>query len=71
MARARWCVDGKVWTTSGVAAGIDGVVAWIAEVFGEEAAERVCHGMEHERRRDPDGDPFCEVNGCEDVLPQK
>lgn len=69
VANARWVVDGKLWTTSGVSAGIDGVVAWIARVFGDTVADQVCLGMEYVRRMDSADDPFAGINGVEDVLP--
>lgn len=57
--RARWVRDGRVWSSSGVSAGIDVVFAWIGEVFGEEVAD----GIEYERKRDSGLDPFAEVYG--------
>ncbi|KAI4149146.1 MAG: hypothetical protein LQ340_004776 [Diploschistes diacapsis] len=63
----RWVRDagegGKVWTTSGVTAGIDGMYAWIAEVFGEENAEQVANLAEYVRNKDPDFEPFAKVFG--------
>lgn len=32
--RARWVVDGNVWSSSGVSAGIDVTLAWIGETMG-------------------------------------
>ncbi|KAH5073249.1 hypothetical protein HBI73_186180 [Parastagonospora nodorum] len=31
--KARWVVDGNIWTSSGISAGIDLAFAWIADVF--------------------------------------
>jgi transcriptional regulator GlxA family with amidase domain len=42
---ARWVQDGKVWTFSGVSAGIDMMLAWIEERFGEEVAREIAEGM--------------------------
>lgn len=67
--RARWVVDGNVWTSSGVSAGIDATLAWIGAVFGEEYAETLAVGIEHERVADPSHDPFAEYWGVEDVPP--
>ena len=69
IARARWVVDGNIWTCSGVSAGTDGMVAFIAHQYGEQAAEKVCQVMEYTRIKDSSNDPFAEVNGCQDVLP--
>jgi len=38
VAKARWVVDGNVWTSSGISAGMDLAFAWMAEVWGEEVA---------------------------------
>jgi transcriptional regulator GlxA family with amidase domain len=56
--KARWVVDGNVWTSSGVSAGLDVTFAWVAEVFGEERAGEVARIMEYERKIDADDDPF-------------
>ena len=32
----RWVVDGNVWTSSGVSAGIDAMVAFLACFYGED-----------------------------------
>ncbi|KAL2757515.1 hypothetical protein ACRALDRAFT_2099926 [Sodiomyces alcalophilus JCM 7366] len=69
IARARWVVDGNVWTSSGVSAGIDATLAWVGAVFGEEYAETLAIGIEHERVTDPSSDPFAEYWGAEDVPP--
>ena len=62
-------VDGNIWTTSGVSAGTDGMLAWIAEVYGEGYAEKIVNGMEFFRHPDSSNDPFAEINGCQDVPP--
>lgn len=38
---ARWAVDGNIWSSSGVSAGIDVTLAWISCHYGEEVATRV------------------------------
>ncbi|KAI0722582.1 class I glutamine amidotransferase-like protein [Earliella scabrosa] len=60
---ARWVVDGNCWTSSGVSAGIDATLAWIASVYGEEMARQVAIWMEYERNADPSHDPFAEIWG--------
>lgn len=69
VAKARWVESGRVWTTSGVSAGIDGMVALMAKLYGDDSAETLCNIIEHERIRDSGNDPFAEKNGCKDVLP--
>lgn len=58
--KARWVVDGKVWTSSGVAAGMDMVYAWVASVWGEDVANELADSSEYERNRDAGGDRFAE-----------
>ncbi|KAF5856233.1 hypothetical protein ETB97_007686 [Aspergillus alliaceus] len=60
---ARWVVDGNIWTSSGVSAGIDVTLAWVEEVFGVKVAEEIAQGMEYEWHRDPTHDPFAERDG--------
>jgi putative intracellular protease/amidase len=56
--RARWVVDGKYWTSSGVSAGMDMALALIAHVNGTETAQRVATYAEYRWNVDPDDDPF-------------
>ncbi|MEX0330813.1 MAG: DJ-1/PfpI family protein [Puniceicoccaceae bacterium] len=42
----RFVRDGNIWTSAGVSAGMDLVLAFIKEVLGEEAAEEVQFGTE-------------------------
>lgn len=61
--RARWVVDGNVWSSSGVSAGIDVTLAWIGEVYGSEVARDISDSMEYTRHEDPSHDPFAELHG--------
>jgi transcriptional regulator GlxA family with amidase domain len=63
VAHARWVVDGKCWTSAGVSAGIDVVLAWMEKVYGREKAEEVAGVMEYERHEDSKWDPFAVSNG--------
>lgn len=56
--KARWCVDGKFYTSSGVSAGIDMALGFVADRFGRERAEAVAHSMEYVWNSNPDDDPF-------------
>ncbi|KAI5238645.1 hypothetical protein E4T43_07245 [Aureobasidium subglaciale] len=69
IAKARWVVSENIWTTSGVTAGIDGMLALIASVWGDDTADGVEATMEHNRAREAGEDPWAEKYGCEDVLP--
>lgn len=64
VAKARWVVDGNVWTSSGISAGMDLAFAWIAEVFGEETASEVADRSEYERNGDAGDDRFAERWGA-------
>ena len=56
--QARWVVDGKYWTSSGVSAGMDMALALIAHLNGAETANRVATYSEYRWNSDPDDDPF-------------
>lgn len=62
---ARWTVDGNVWTSSGVAAGIDAIFAFVETVYGGEAAENIVKLIEYDRHLDPAWDPWAKVHGVE------
>lgn len=62
--KARWVVDGNIWTSSGISAGIDLIYAWLAEVYGEEKANLIADSSEYERRTEADEDPFAERWGA-------
>ncbi|KAI1973677.1 hypothetical protein LOZ53_005569 [Ophidiomyces ophidiicola] len=55
---ARWVVDGNVWTSSGVSAGIDATLAFIDSVYGTIIGKQVADWMEYERTTDWQNDPF-------------
>lgn len=60
---ARWVVDGNIWTSSGVSAGIDVIFAFMAEMYGEEVAERISDILEYERHEDANWDPYADKFG--------
>ena len=60
---ARWVVDGNVWTSGGVSAGLDVILAWIAHVFGESEAREVANIEEYEWRNDANFDVFAFIWG--------
>ncbi|KAH7377636.1 DJ-1/PfpI family protein-like protein [Pyrenochaeta sp. MPI-SDFR-AT-0127] len=64
VAKARWVVDGNLWTSSGISAGIDLTFAWLAEVFGEEEAQSVADRSEYERNVDKGNDRYAERWGA-------
>ncbi|KAI3327047.1 class I glutamine amidotransferase-like protein [Xylariaceae sp. AK1471] len=56
--QARWVVDGNIWTSSGVTAGMDLIYAFIADQYGEETAKRLADIAEYVRNTDSSVDPF-------------
>ncbi|KAF7309118.1 DJ-1 protein-PfpI domain-containing protein [Mycena kentingensis (nom. inval.)] len=46
VAKARWVVDGNVWTSSGVAAGGDMALAFLAHISSPEIARAIRGGIE-------------------------
>lgn len=55
---ARWVVDGKFYTSSGVSAGIDMALGFAADRFGVEKAKDVAHSIEYVWNSDKDNDLF-------------
>lgn len=68
--RARWVNDGNVWTTSGVSAGADGTLAFMSSLLPEKLVTECVNMMEWRRAYSPDDDPFADVEGTTDILPQ-
>jgi transcriptional regulator GlxA family with amidase domain len=60
---ARWVEDGKFWTSSGVAAGIDMALAVVSRLAGQQTADLLATATEYEWHRDADWDPFARVHG--------
>ncbi|KAL2116644.1 hypothetical protein VTJ04DRAFT_8812 [Mycothermus thermophilus] len=65
---ARWVEDGKVWSSSGVTAGLDLTFEFIRKKYdnGSEIAEAIAGNMEHERVRDWRYDPWARRFGVPD-----
>ncbi|KAJ7582155.1 class I glutamine amidotransferase-like protein [Mycena floridula] len=61
VAHARWVVDGNIWSSSGIAAGIDAMLAFVETFYGAEIVEEITNGLEYERHRDPSWDPFADM----------
>jgi len=56
--KARWTKDDRYYTSSGVSAGIDMTLGFVADRHGIETAERIAKGIEYLWNRDADDDPF-------------
>jgi putative intracellular protease/amidase len=59
---ARWTEDGKIWTSSGVAAGMDMTYAFLKMMYGTEQLDAVMNGIEYAPHQDPHWDPFSIVH---------
>ncbi|KAL8292428.1 hypothetical protein RQP46_001040 [Phenoliferia psychrophenolica] len=60
--QARWVVDGNTWTSSGVAAGSDMALAFIAHLTDDHTADLISGVMEIRRAKDSTDDPFAKVH---------
>jgi transcriptional regulator GlxA family with amidase domain len=47
--KARWVVDGNIWTSAGISAGIDVTLAFIEDTYGREVVDSVTNALEYER----------------------
>lgn len=56
--RARWVADGKFYTSSGVSAGMDMSLGFIAETIGLDKAIEAATGIEYIWNTDRNHDPF-------------
>ncbi|WYZ37262.1 hypothetical protein EsH8_II_000768 [Colletotrichum jinshuiense] len=61
---ARYVSDGNVWSSSGVTSGLDLIIAFIKDVYGEALATKVSNVMEYVPNA-ADWDPFAEINNVE------
>ncbi|MFA6962113.1 MAG: DJ-1/PfpI family protein [Opitutaceae bacterium] len=55
---ARWVRDGRIYTSSGVSAGMDMTLGLIAEEFGRDLSLRVARRAEYLWNEDAGADPF-------------
>ena len=56
--KARWTVDGKYYTSSGVSAGIDMALGFLADRYGVEFARKVASEIEYNWNEDKDNETF-------------
>jgi putative intracellular protease/amidase len=55
---ARWIIDGKYVTSSGVSAGTDMALGLVERLYGRALAERMARGAEYSWNDEPTNDPF-------------
>ncbi|MFT8556202.1 DJ-1/PfpI family protein [Liquorilactobacillus hordei] len=56
--KARWVVDDHLYSSSGVSAGIDMSLAFLANIVAGDVADSVAKHIEYNRVKDKDNDPF-------------
>jgi transcriptional regulator GlxA family with amidase domain len=64
VAKARWVDAGKIWSSSGVSAGIDMTLAWVSSMYSPEIAKNVSINLEYQMwDKGAEYDPFAEIYG--------
>ncbi|WP_164659621.1 DJ-1/PfpI family protein [Tropicibacter sp. Alg240-R139] len=61
--KARWVQDGKIFTSSGVSAGMDMALGAIEFMHGRDRALEVAKWCEYTWHEDREHDPFAQVHG--------
>lgn len=56
--KARWAVDGNIYTSSGVSAGMDMVLGFVGDLHGNERAREIARYIEYCWNEHMDDDPF-------------
>lgn len=59
---ARWVVDGKYVTASGVSAGTDMALGLVEKLYDRRVAEKIAYEAEYQWNDDPTRDPFARVD---------
>ncbi|MAE07606.1 MAG: dimethyladenosine transferase [Bacteroidetes bacterium] len=57
--KARWTIDDKFYTSSGISAGMDMTLGFIRDIHGLEFAKNVAIQIEYNWQEDKDIDNFC------------
>lgn len=57
-ASARWTVDGKFYTSSGVSAGMDMALGFLKDRFGKDVADEIANAIEYIWNSEKENDPF-------------
>ncbi|MDR2007158.1 MAG: DJ-1/PfpI family protein [Acidaminococcales bacterium] len=56
--RARWTVDGRIYTASGISAGMDMTLGFIEQMHGENMVRELAGRIEYIWNADKENDPF-------------
>lgn len=57
--KARWVIDGKYYTSSGISAGMDMALAFVQDRAGETVARQIATRIEYRWQQDSQQDEFC------------
>jgi putative intracellular protease/amidase len=57
---ARWVVDDKYYTSSGVSAGMDMTLGLLNDLHGNDFAKNAAFQIEYHWQEDKENDPFCD-----------
>ncbi len=60
---ARWVKEGKFYTSSGVSAGMDMALGFIADYYGNDLAQDIANHTEYHWQKDPSVDNFARIHG--------
>ncbi|MCI1824107.1 MAG: DJ-1/PfpI family protein [Megasphaera sp.] len=60
--KARWVVDGKFYTSSGISAGIDMTLGFICDRYGRNKAVEIAQSIEYNWQENKNCDPFAVGN---------
>jgi putative intracellular protease/amidase len=59
--KARWMKDGNLYTSSGVSAGMDMTLGFVADILGYDIAKQQSIEIEYDWKEDAAWDPFSEI----------
>ncbi|KAG8929949.1 hypothetical protein FRC02_004835 [Tulasnella sp. 418] len=66
--KARWVVDGNIWSSSGVESGTDMIYSFIKHVYTKPVAQSIANVLEHMPHTDPSFDPFADLYNTSGTL---
>jgi transcriptional regulator GlxA family with amidase domain len=59
--KARWVRHGKIYTGSGVSAGIDMTLGFVSDLLGRGTAKQQANEIEYDCKENSEWDPFSEL----------
>lgn len=59
--KARWVKDGNIYTSSGISAGIDMSLGFIADILGYDVAKQKSIELEYSQQEDVNVDEFADI----------